>query len=49
MERNRSDRLRFFTDFVDPMLAEATAIGIPVTEILAYIVESAGDERANGE
>ncbi|GAA1937004.1 hypothetical protein [Amycolatopsis minnesotensis] len=41
-----ADRPRFFyATFVDPMLTEAAAIGIPATEIIAYIIESAGADE----
>ncbi|PZG26939.1 GntR family transcriptional regulator [Spongiactinospora gelatinilytica] len=39
-------RKRFFTDVVDPMVAEAHAIGIPVTEIIERIGGHAREERA---
>lgn len=35
-------RERFFSDVVDPMVAEAKAVGIPIGEILARIERLAG-------
>lgn len=35
----RERRERFFTDVVDPMLAEAHRVGVSVEEILAYLGE----------
>ena len=32
-------RKRFFEDIVDPMVAEAKAIGIPLSEVVAHIQE----------
>ncbi|MFI6868980.1 GntR family transcriptional regulator [Nocardia sp. NPDC050406] len=40
----RQRRERFFAEVVDPMIAEATALGLPLTEVVAHI-ESAGEER----
>jgi DNA-binding transcriptional regulator YhcF (GntR family) len=33
----RQHRENFFTDVVDPMVAEARAIGLPVRDIVAYL------------
>jgi GntR family transcriptional regulator len=35
-------RERFFSDVVDPMVAEAKAVGIPIGEIMARIAQLAG-------
>ncbi|MGC7097444.1 hypothetical protein ACPZ19_22450 [Amycolatopsis lurida] len=32
-------RAAFYADFVEPMITEAEAIGIPVTEIIASLIE----------
>jgi GntR family transcriptional regulator len=36
-------RETFFSDVVDPMVAEARAVGIPVTEVIARIRQLAGE------
>lgn len=36
-------RQRFFTDVVEPMLAEARAIGVPLADIVRRIQESDGE------
>ena len=38
-------RQRFFTDVVDPMVAEARAVGIPLEEVVARIQRLAGKEE----
>ena len=39
-------RERFFSDVVDPMVAEARAVGIPIGEVMARIEQLAGkDDR----
>ncbi len=38
-------RRRFFTDVVDPMVAEARAVGIPLEEVVARIQRLAGKEE----
>jgi GntR family transcriptional regulator len=38
-------RERFFSDVVDPMVAEAKAVGIPIDEVLARIQRLEGRER----
>jgi DNA-binding transcriptional regulator YhcF (GntR family) len=35
-------RERFFSDVVDPMVAEAKAVGIPIDEVMARIEQLAG-------
>ena len=37
-------RERFFSDVVDPMVAEARAVGVPIGEILARIEQLAGGD-----
>lgn len=34
-------RARFFADVVDPMIAEALAIGVPLTEVVARVEQAA--------
>ena len=38
-------RRRFFSEFVDPLVAEATAIGVPLEEVIAYIEKSREEEN----
>ena len=38
-------RERFFSDVVDPMVAEARAVGIPIGEVVARIQQLEGRER----
>ena len=38
-------RERFFSDVVDPMVAEARAVGIPIDEVVARIQQLEGRER----
>ncbi|HSR27516.1 MAG TPA: GntR family transcriptional regulator [Actinomycetes bacterium] len=38
-------RERFFSDVVDPMVAEAKAVGIPIDEVVARIQQLEGRER----
>ena len=38
-------RERFFSDVVDPMVAEARAVGIPLEEVVARIQRLAGKEE----
>ena len=38
-------RERFFSDLVDPMVAEARAVGIPIGEVVARIQQLEGRER----
>lgn len=40
-------RRRFFTDVVDPMVAEALAIGIPIEDVIRRITHAA-DEQISG-
>ena len=37
-------RLTFFSDVVDPMVAEAKAVGIPIAEVVARIRQLDGKE-----
>jgi GntR family transcriptional regulator len=37
-------RERFFSDVVDPMVAEAKAVGIPIDEVVARIQQLEGRE-----
>ena len=37
-------RKRFFADVVDPMVARAKAIGIPLPDVIAHIKEHPGEE-----
>jgi len=44
-ERLRTQhRERFFSDVVDPMMAEARAIGVPLREVIDRIRQLAGDD-----
>jgi GntR family transcriptional regulator len=38
-------RERFFSDVVDPMVAEAKAVGVPIDEVVARIQQLEGRER----
>ncbi len=38
-------RERFFSDVVDPMVAEARAVGVPIDEVVARIQQLEGRER----
>jgi DNA-binding transcriptional regulator YhcF (GntR family) len=38
-------RERFFGDVVEPMVAEARAIGLPLRDIVAYLERQAGEEQ----
>jgi GntR family transcriptional regulator len=38
-------RKRFFSDVVDPMVAEAKAIGVPLSEVVKHIRRLDGDEK----
>ncbi|MBX5443857.1 GntR family transcriptional regulator [Sphaerobacter sp.] len=45
-ERLRSQRReRFFADVVEPMVAEARAIGIPLREVIQWLEQREGEEE----